>query len=313
MTVLAGFAPDGRGRAVLHLAAMLARSGGEDLVVCAVVPTAWPPSPARVDAEYRAEVAAQAEHALESARARLPADVVATFVVHHARSVPAGLLEVAHDHGADLVVAGSSTSGGPGFVELGSTTGRLLHSSPLPVALAPRGFRTGPGARVTRVTAAFAGTGEELVVAAAGVSARVGAALRVASFAVHPHAPYTAGVGQDADDAMVDEWADEIRDAARHALDDVAALPAAPRDLDAVVGRGERWDEALEDVDWREGDVLVVGSSSAGPVARVFLGSRSNKIVRHSPVPVVVVPRPAAAELAEEAMEAPQERPRELR
>jgi nucleotide-binding universal stress UspA family protein len=298
---------------VLHLAAMLARSGGEDLVVCAVVPTAWPPSPARVDAECQAQIAVEAEQALDRARARLPADVDAAFVVHHARSVPAGLLEVAHDHRADLVVAGSATSGGPGHVELGSATSRLLHSSPLPVALAPRGFRAGPDARVTRVTAAFAGTGEQLVVAAAGVSARVGAALRIASFAVHPHAPYTAGVGQEADDAMVGEWTLEIREAARRALDDVAALPAAPRDLEAVVGRGERWDEALEDVEWREGDVLVVGSSSAGPVSRVFLGSRSNKIVRHSPVPVVVVPRPAAAELAEEAMEAPEERARELR
>ena len=49
------------------------------------------------------------------------------------------------------------------------------------------------------------------------------------------------------------------------------------------------------------GDVLVVGSSSIGPVARVFLGSRAAKIVRHSPVPVVVVPRGAATELAREA------------
>ena len=31
-----------------------------------------------------------------------------------------------------------------------------------------------------------------------------------------------------------------------------------------------------------------------GPVARVFIGSRSSKIVRHSPVPVVVVPREAS-------------------
>jgi nucleotide-binding universal stress UspA family protein len=45
----------------------------------------------------------------------------------------------------------------------------------------------------------------------------------------------------------------------------------------------------------------VVGSSSSGPVARVFLGSRSSKIVRHAPVPVVVVPREVAAELAEAA------------
>ena len=69
-----------------------------------------------------------------------------------------------------------------------------------------------------------------------------------------------------------------------------------------MVGHGESWEEALEDVEWDDGDVLVVGSSSIGPIARVFLGSRASKIVRHSPVPVVLVPRGRAAELAEEAM-----------
>jgi nucleotide-binding universal stress UspA family protein len=59
------------------------------------------------------------------------------------------------------------------------------------------------------------------------------------------------------------------------------------------VGHGATWEEAIEDVDWEPGDVLVVGSSSSGPVARVFLGSRAAKIVRQSPVPVVVVPREA--------------------
>ena len=81
------------------------------------------------------------------------------------------------------------------------------------------------------------------------------------------------------------------------------------RTSSSVVGRGENWEEALEDVEWADGDVLVVGSSSIGPVARVFLGSRAAKIVRHSPVPVVVVPRGAAAELAAEAEEATPARP----
>jgi hypothetical protein len=41
-----------------------------------------------------------------------------------------------------------------------------------------------------------------------------------------------------------------------------------------------------------------------GPIARVFLGSRATKIVRHSPVPVMVVPRGVVAELADEAVQA---------
>ena len=50
MTIVVGFAPDGHGRAVLHLAGMLARSSNDDLLGCAVVPASWFPSEARVDA-----------------------------------------------------------------------------------------------------------------------------------------------------------------------------------------------------------------------------------------------------------------------
>jgi nucleotide-binding universal stress UspA family protein len=67
-----------------------------------------------------------------------------------------------------------------------------------------------------------------------------------------------------------------------------AALAA---DHELVIGHGESWEEAIDDIEWSDGDVLAVGSSSIGPVARVFLGSRASKIVRNSPVPVVVVPR----------------------
>ena len=291
MTHVVGFAPDGRGRGVLHLAAMLARSSGDELVVCAIIPSPWPPSPARVDAEWRAEVEHIANEALDRARERLPGDVPARFVVQHARSTPAGLLEVAEHNDARTIVTGA----------MGSTNGRLLHSSPVPVAIAPRGFRTRPDARVTRVTAAFSGADDDLVVAAATVAARVGASLRIASFAVRSRPPFTAGVGRVADDTMLTDWVREIESACRSTLEAVEELPAQPRELEAVIGYGESWEEALEDIEWEEGDVLVVGSSSAGPLARVFLGSRATKIVRHAPVPTVVVPRGVVSELAEQA------------
>ena len=89
---------------VLHLGGMLARSAGDDLVVCAVVPGPWSPSPARVDAEYRAYLTRPRRTALDEARERLPADVAATLLVHDARSAPAGLLEVAEQHDAALIV-----------------------------------------------------------------------------------------------------------------------------------------------------------------------------------------------------------------
>jgi nucleotide-binding universal stress UspA family protein len=204
-----------------------------------------------------------ARAALERARDRLPGDVAVASLVHHARSAPAGLLEVADRHETTMIIVG--TSGQPA---IGSVTARLLHGSPVPVALSPHGFRSRPGARVERVTAAFGGSAG-LVDAAGAVAAALRAPLRIASFAVPAHAPFAAD--------LIERWAQELE----------VAAGQAP----AVVGHGASWEQAIDDVEWRDGDVLVVGSSSAAPPARVFLGSRASRIIRHSPVPVVVVPR----------------------
>jgi nucleotide-binding universal stress UspA family protein len=251
MTLVVAYAPDSRGGAVLDLAAMLARSANDDLVVCAVVPALLPEAPEHVGSEYRRFLDGMARATLERARERLPDDVAVAALVHHARSAPAGLLEVAELREAAMIVVGAS-----GQPAIGSVTARLLHDSPVPVALAPHGFRSRPGARVGRVTAAFGGS-QGLVDAAAAIAATLGAPLRIASFAV----PAATTIE--------------------------TAAPAAP----VVVGRGASWEEAIDDVEWREDDVLVVGSSSTAPPARVFLGSRASRIIRHSPVPVVVVPR----------------------
>jgi nucleotide-binding universal stress UspA family protein len=263
MTLVVGLAPDGRGRAVLHLAGMLARSANDDLVVCTVVPSPWSPGTAQAESEYRRFLEGIARAALERARQRLAGDVAADLVVHHARSAPAGLLEVAERREAAMIVVGTS-----GHPAIGSVTARLLHGSPVPVALAPHGFRSRPADRVERVTAAFGGA-EGLVDAATAVATTLRASLRIASFAVHLHAPFAAG--------LIERSVQEIETAAGHAPE--------------VVGHGASWEEAIDDVEWQHADVLVVGSSSAAPAARVFLGSRASRIIRHAPVPVVVVPR----------------------
>ena len=292
MTVLLGL-PRRRGAtAAVQLAAQLARSLREDLIVCTVVPAPWPAGVGRIDAEYQQHLDEAAAEALARARASAPEDVAATFHVERARSTPAGLLHVAERTGADLLVLGSARSGGIGRVSFGGVTERLLHSSHIPVALAPRGFRCRPATRVTRLTAAFgAAEGSAgFVLAAAGMATRLHVPLRVASFAVRPRPPLTAGIGSRAESSLVEEWVADVGRAQHEVLDRVKALPEAPP-AQGVVGRGTDWDDALEDIGWDDGDVLTVGSSSVGPLARVFLGSRSSKIVRSSPVPVVVVPR----------------------
>ena len=320
MTIVVGLPRDERATAAVHLGSMFARSlpassagdagdgdgRSDDLVVSTVVPPPWPPGMGKVDSEYQEYLDRSAEEALDGARALMPSDIRATYVVTRARSTSAGLLEVAAQHGAQLIALGSSTASVLGRVAFGSVADRLLHSSPVPVALAPRGFRCRPATRVRRVTAAFGASEEskELVVAAAGVAARAGATLRVASFAVRPRTPLTAGIGSRAEDTIGREWAAEVEQLQRAVLDDIARLPAVPPEMTAVVGHGPDWAAALEEIGWEDGGILVVGSSTAGPIARVFIGSRSSKIVRHSPVPVVVVPRGAAHAGAEQAGQA---------
>jgi nucleotide-binding universal stress UspA family protein len=303
VTLVVGLPRDERATAAVHLGVMLARSLDDDLLVCTVVPPPWPPGMGRVDAEYQAYLDRSAQEAVERGRGLVPADRAAAFVVARARSTSAGLLEVAQEHGARMLVLGSSTAGVLGRVAFGSVADRLLHTSPLPVVLGPRGFRCRPDSRVRRVTVAFGATegADELVIAVAGVAARAGAALRVASFAVRPNTPLTAGIGSRAEDAVAHEWAADAGRAQRAVVAEVERLPRLPSAIEMAVGHGTDWAGAIEEIGWEEGDLLAVGSSPAGPLERVFIGSRSSRIVRHSPVPVVVVPRGAVQALAERA------------
>ena len=64
----------------------------------------------------------------------------------------------------------------------------------------------------------------------------------------------------------------------------------APDAVEATGATGRSRPEALEALDRDKGDVLVVGSSTTSLASRLFLGSNAAKIIRHSPVPVIVVP-----------------------
>jgi hypothetical protein len=99
MTMIVGYAPDERGGAGLHLAVMLARTAGDELVVACVVPAPWAPGMARIDAEYRRALDELADRALERAKADLPAGC---------RPPPSGTA-----HARPQPVSSSSPSGTP--------------------------------------------------------------------------------------------------------------------------------------------------------------------------------------------------------
>lgn len=291
MTILIGLTPDERGEPALALGGLLARSAGDDVVVTSVVPTPWPPNPYRPDAEYLELQEKAADQALDQARTQLGPDLEATYLVHRARSVSSGLIEVAARSAATQVVLGSSTAGAAGRVALGGIAQRIMHSSELPVALAPAGFQADHATRIVRLTVGF-GRGDrdsDLLIRARDIASALGAECRVACFAVRPWTAYSGSIEYGAEDLVVDEWVKHLNADIAAALG-VAEPTSLMTHVETVLGQGNTWEEALADVSWVDGEVLVVGASSS-PVSRFFLGSHAAKIVRNAAVPVVLVPR----------------------
>jgi nucleotide-binding universal stress UspA family protein len=57
------------------------------------------------------------------------------------------------------------------------------------------------------------------------------------------------------------------------------------------VAHGRTFEEAVDSLDWLEGELVIIGSSRLAQKNQLFLGSTANKVLRALPVPMVVVPR----------------------
>jgi nucleotide-binding universal stress UspA family protein len=300
MNYLVGLTADRGGRDALALGRMLARTGDVTLTVCIVLPEVWGhPSLARVDAEYATFLSRYAEDTIAEARDFLGNAVQAEYVSTSARSATEGLITTATEKDAALVVLGSARHGPFGRFAVGSVTNEMLHAAPVPLVLTPRGYSPSSDARLRRVTCAFAGSTRSRTAfdAAVQLSRRHDVPLRLTTLVVRDRQMYPSQVGYDAERLVEEQWRAQALEAQESAL---ATLPGDAV-VEASVVSGRNWEDALDSLPWEEGEVLVVGSSRLGPVARVFLGSNSTKIVRSSPVPVLVIPRGADVHLDDTA------------
>lgn len=292
MTVIVGYLAGKAGISALHLGVEAARTLKTTLSVVTVVPKPWTtPSPARVDAEYAqyadklaVDSAAQAKECVT----KLDPDLEVTFHKYAHRSAAGGLLKAVEDLKAEALVLGSAADGSLGQVVVGSTADRLLHSSPVPLAISPRGYRGSKSHGLTRITAAYPGTeaSEHVVERVAALASRLGVPMRVITFAVRGRTMYPPTAGFDVEDTLLSSWASQ----ARGALAALKSNGVVGNDVELQVVTGNGWDQALDAADWQDGELLAIGTSPQGAIARVFLGSKGTKIVRHSPVPVLVLP-----------------------
>ena len=292
MTVAVGYLAGKGGRSPLYLAVEAAKTLNTSLTVVTVVPRPWmTPSIARIDAEYAqyadqlaADSAKQAQQCIDSLATGL--DVRFHKVAH--RSVSGGLLEAADELKSEVLVLGSAADGKLGQVVVGSTADRLLHSSPVPMAISTRGYRGSKAGGLTRITAAYPGTSDTLHVVerVAALAERLNVPMRVVTFAVRGRTMYPPEVGLGTEDSILEQLATH----ARETLAQLKTDGVIGKDVALQVATGNGWDDALDAADWQDGDLLAIGTSPVGGIARVFLGSRGSKILRHSPVPVLVLP-----------------------
>jgi nucleotide-binding universal stress UspA family protein len=286
MKLIVGYLATSGGADALALGVRLSRTLGAELGVSIILPPDRAVPSLVPIGGYDEHLAEQAEHWLAEARASIPADVVAGTHVSFDDSYADGLMKEAARVQADLIVVGGSGGGLAGSYSLGSVVNELLHSSPVPVAVAPRGSRYWSTDHVREVTCAIGEReGADLLLdTAVRFSRAAGTPLRLVSLvALDP----MFGTLRGDDDAVREHalaHAQQTLETAKSKLP--ADFPVASTTVD-----GHTVEEAVSKLEWHDGDLIMVGSSRLSAPKRLFLGSTAAKMLRVLDVPMVVVPR----------------------
>jgi nucleotide-binding universal stress UspA family protein len=287
--IVVGYTATEAGEDAVALGARLAAASGSSLEVVVVLPADDRSVITPPNASYDRYLQDQAATWLEAAAARIPDTVSYETNVRFADSFAEGLVAAAREFGASHIVVGAANGGLRGRHRLGSVATELLHSSDVPVVLAPEGSRrVDASTGVTRITAAV-GTrpgADALLEEATALAEATGAELRLLSLV-------TVDLPPSVDTGI-------IRVAGAAHADQVLARASeqlSPRtDAEVVIGRGDSIEDAVQHLSWEPGELAIVGSSRLAQPRRLFLGSTAAKMLHELPVPMIVVPRTRAAE-----------------
>ncbi len=212
------------------------------------------------------------------AREREEASVDADLVAVPARSVGAGLHEIAERREADLLVVGSCSRGALGRLLLGDDRRASLDGAPCAVAIAPSGYARAPRP-IARIGVAYDGTPESEHALALARSVAEQRNSSISALTVVSVPTYSYGTM-----AAVD-WGAVVEGMAQAARERLAGL-------EGVSGHVVRGVAVEELAAWSSSvDLLIVGSRGYGPVRRVVFGSTSEYLARSTECPLLVLRR----------------------
>jgi nucleotide-binding universal stress UspA family protein len=182
---------------------------------------------------------------------------------------------------AEIVVLGSSHRGEPGHTAPGKVLRSLLHDSPSPIAVAPRGYADrviGPP-RVIGVAFDNSPESQRALDLAARLAKAASAALRVITV-------YEGSAELEEPQPGVVTQRALMQEALHQTVADLPSeLRAEPRFL-----RGSVPHVLAEQAELGV-DLMVTGSRGQGPILSFWLGSVSEDLIRLSQQPLVIAPR----------------------
>jgi nucleotide-binding universal stress UspA family protein len=283
----------GRGNEAIELGVALARLTGAELRLCLVLPhsAAVPAKAGAPTSEFASLPEKQARESLAQAVLRIPADVVATTHLLWADSATDGLLQAVERFDSGRIIVGASRRGILNRFTIGSVANALLHAAPVPVALAPHGYRAPE--QITRITCAI-GTRpgwRTLLDSVIAFTEGLTVDLRFVTL-VEIDAHRTRANGGE---AVAEEYDSAVH--LRTVLDYFSTHSRAHGDITTEVASGQNVEAAVEALDWQETELAVVGSSRLAQPTTIFLGITAHRMLHALPVPLVVVPTGTHARL----------------
>lgn len=280
MRYIVGYTPDRRGAEAIALAASIARTQDAHLDLVHVLDNPRPEDAGFPERGVQEILAGNAKVWLEEALALLPPNVDVQTHLRYAESFAEGLIEFAAEVDAELIVIGAAKRGVLKHFSIGTVANTLLHASPVPVALAPSGYESSPS--ISRITCTVGGRegAIELLGVAMDSSSRRHVPLRLVSLVAVDQSQ-----AKDANQFQLDQTKDRIDE-----LVATAAL-STETEVTAVVAQGSTIEEAIENLQWRDDEVVLIGSSRLAEARRLFLGRTAYKLLHELTLPMIVVPR----------------------
>jgi nucleotide-binding universal stress UspA family protein len=269
-----------QGRDSVELGIALARLTAAELRICLVLPesTAIPAKVPSATADFDSLLEEKGLAWLDEALTFVPDDVVATTHILWAESTSEGLIEAASIFSSDRIVVGASRLGILKRFTIGSVANALLHAAPVPVALAPHGYRA--PAQITRITCAIGirPGWDALLDSMVAISEDLTVDLRFVTL-VEVDASRAGNDHSDASDAHL-----------HGVLSYFASRSRSQGKVTTAVAEGHTVEAAVEALDWQDSEIALVGSSRLAQASRIFLGVTANRMLHSLPVPLIVVP-----------------------